>query len=342
MEARFHSHHSVNGQLGTMDLVKDDLTGFRIDGGASSGSSPSHFRTSVNFPLPVTPDRHPADKKKKLQVSSSPTLPPEIQTPAAGVAHPDGRALSNSGVLLSDKTAVATADKSRLSKPAEPKKDGKRNGNHHGPNAITLQPARFIRQPEIKHPPYSEEESRLIKMSQGGGEKGKTAFSVFYDRYAEKIYKYIYFKIGNRSDTEDICNEVFLRAWSHIGVYKDNGRPFAAYLYRIAHNLVVDRFRVMKEDSPLDDAESLHDENRIEETVFSGVVRDTIAELLTHLSEDQRTVVELKLQGFSTLEITEIMHRKHNAVRTLLHRATENIRNRSLKQPEKYRLLFEF
>jgi RNA polymerase sigma-70 factor (ECF subfamily) len=69
------------------------------------------------------------------------------------------------------------------------------------------------------------------------------AFGKLYQRYVDKIYSYIYYRTSNREDAEDLTAKTFHRALSHIGRYKHKGRPFSAWLYRIAHNLVANWHR---------------------------------------------------------------------------------------------------
>ncbi|MDE3092084.1 MAG: sigma-70 family RNA polymerase sigma factor, partial [Chloroflexota bacterium] len=69
------------------------------------------------------------------------------------------------------------------------------------------------------------------------------AFGVLYERYVDRIYNYVYYRTGNVHDAEDLTARVFYRALSHIYDYDQHGAPFAAWLYRIAHNLVANWYR---------------------------------------------------------------------------------------------------
>jgi len=69
------------------------------------------------------------------------------------------------------------------------------------------------------------------------------AFGVLYERYVERIYNYVYFRVGNPNDAEDLTSKVFFKALKSIGGYKHMGLPFSAWLYRIAHNLVANYHR---------------------------------------------------------------------------------------------------
>jgi len=75
-------------------------------------------------------------------------------------------------------------------------------------------------------------------------QSGQTeAFSLLYEEYLGRVYRYVYARIGKMEQAEDITQEVFVRAFKSISTYRCRGRPFLAWLVRIAHNLVVDYYR---------------------------------------------------------------------------------------------------
>src|SRR5579883_2407674 len=69
------------------------------------------------------------------------------------------------------------------------------------------------------------------------------AFALLYDRYVERVYRYCYRRLGSHADAEDTTSQTFHRALEAIASYEVRGAPFEAWLFRIAHNLVVDRSR---------------------------------------------------------------------------------------------------
>lgn len=78
-----------------------------------------------------------------------------------------------------------------------------------------------------------------------GGDAG--AFAALYDAYLNRVYNYVYYRVGNRPDAEDLTQQVFLNAWHAIGRYRRTGASFAAWLLAIAHNLVVSFYRRSKD-----------------------------------------------------------------------------------------------
>ena len=69
------------------------------------------------------------------------------------------------------------------------------------------------------------------------------ALAEIYERYFEGIYRYLYTRLGHQADAEDLTEQVFLKMVDAIPGYKLKGVPFSSWLYRIAHNLLVDRYR---------------------------------------------------------------------------------------------------
>lgn len=155
------------------------------------------------------------------------------------------------------------------------------------------------------------------------------AFACLYDRYVDKIYRYIYFKVGNQTDAEDMTAQVFMKAWQAIGNYQYTERPFAAWLYRIAHNLIVDGFRTRHETSSIDDMLEMEETGQtLEAIVEDRLTGETLRHALRHLTPDQRRVVVLRiLEGYSTAEVAAIMGKAEGAVRTLQHRALLGLKN---------------
>src|SRR3954462_11237005 len=89
------------------------------------------------------------------------------------------------------------------------------------------------------------------ELAQRAAQHDQEAFAQLYNAYVEKIYKYIYYKVGNPCEAEDLCEQVFLKAWEAIGRYTWYGYPFSSWLYRLAHNLVVHQYRTRRENPPL-------------------------------------------------------------------------------------------
>ncbi len=172
------------------------------------------------------------------------------------------------------------------------------------------------------------DESFLIEKAREDPE----AFGILYERYVEKIYSYIYYKVGNQEDAEDLTAKVFLRALSHIKNYENRGLPFYAWLHRIAHNLVANwhRDRSRRKVIPLgelpipsrgdlDPLSSLEKEERLRKVM--AAVRS--------LPPEKQEIIYLKfVERLSNQEIAVIMGKTEGAIKSLYHRALIALREK--------------
>jgi RNA polymerase sigma-70 factor (ECF subfamily) len=95
-----------------------------------------------------------------------------------------------------------------------------------------------------------DEESRLVLRAV---QRDSAAFGLLYESHLDRIYRYIFYRVGSTGEAEDLTEIVFLKAWEAIDRYQPRGVPFVAWLYRLAHNLVVDSYRSRRPSVPLDE-----------------------------------------------------------------------------------------
>jgi RNA polymerase sigma-70 factor (ECF subfamily) len=156
------------------------------------------------------------------------------------------------------------------------------------------------------------------------------AFGVLYERYADRVFRYLFAHIDNRLDAEDITEDVFLRVWRSLPNYREQGVPFLAFLFRIARNALIDHYRrsnPVKGQVSIDDM-ALRDHNPGPgESAMSSLEREELRESLEQLREDYRTVLVLRfLSELSPEETAQVMGRSQGAVRVLQHRALASLR----------------
>lgn len=153
------------------------------------------------------------------------------------------------------------------------------------------------------------------------------AFAELYNAYVDKIYKYIFYKVGSPSDAEDLCEQVFLKAWEAIGRYKWCGYPFSSWLYKLAHNLVVDFYRTRREPVPLNDLLYTSDEPEDPENALNATVEATeLKEAIAQLTLEQQQVIALKfIEGYKNHEIAQMMNKNEGAIRALQYRALRSL-----------------
>ena len=164
------------------------------------------------------------------------------------------------------------------------------------------------------------------------------AFAELYNAYVDKIHRYIYYKVGNALDAEDLCEQVFLKAWEAIGRYKWCGYPFSSWLYKLAHNLVVDHYRTRREVLPLNEllATPLEPEEP-DSAMHAAVDAEALQHAMFQLTPEQQQVVSLKfIEGYSNMDIADLMNKKEGAVRALQYRALRGLQGILESDEERY------
>jgi len=154
----------------------------------------------------------------------------------------------------------------------------------------------------------------------------RQAFAPLYHRYADRIYRYCFRRLGSREAAEDATAVVFTKALAGIDGFR--GGFFAAWLFAIAHNVCASasRRRVDLTLDAADDLPSESGESSPEAAAFAADDRRTLERLLAVLPGDQRRVVELRLAGLTGAEIAETMGRSLAAVKMLQVRAFARMR----------------
>jgi RNA polymerase sigma-70 factor (ECF subfamily) len=165
----------------------------------------------------------------------------------------------------------------------------------------------------------------------------REAFEALYVKYLKKVFTYVYYRVGNRDDAEDITESVFLHALIHLDRYQDRGIPFSAWLLRIAHNLVANWHRNSNRRRmvDIDSAEPLHDTSPTpEEVVEDEEERREILALLETLPEERQQALILRYaEGMKHKEIGEVMGKSAGAVKVLIHRSLISL-HRGLSEKE--------
>ena len=164
----------------------------------------------------------------------------------------------------------------------------------------------------------------LVVRSQKGD---ANAFGQLYDRFQPEIVRYLTYRVGDPDTAEDLAQQVFLKAWQAIPRYEDRGVPFKAWLYRMAHNQMVDHHRTRRPTTDLEGVE-IAEEPEAEQRVLVREVHDHLRAALERLSEDHRQVLVLRfLLEKSAREVGDIMERKEVTIRGLQMRALQALRS---------------
>ncbi len=172
------------------------------------------------------------------------------------------------------------------------------------------------------------EDGILVRRAQ----EKKEAFEVLYTKYLRKVYTYVYYRVGNREDAEDITESVFLHALLHLDSYEDRGIPFSAWLLRIAHNLVANWHRSAGRQRTVD-LEAAGDLRDVRPAPEEALEREDeirrLREALASLPEERQQVLILRYaEGMRHKEIGEVMGKSAGAVKVLVHRSLISLHRR--------------
>ncbi|RIK47640.1 MAG: RNA polymerase subunit sigma-70 [Chloroflexi bacterium] len=171
-----------------------------------------------------------------------------------------------------------------------------------------------------------EDEAALVAQARND----PTAFGVLYERYVERIYAYIYHRVGNVQDTEDLTARTFYRALDKLDTYEDRGLPFSAWLFRIAHNLVANwhRDRGRRRFLSLDRLWSHSREGDTPEAhVEKAETHDALWAAINRLPAERRNLLLYKFSSrLSNLEIGQLMDKSEGAIKSLYFRTLAALR----------------
>src|SRR3989338_4055126 len=161
------------------------------------------------------------------------------------------------------------------------------------------------------------------------------AFAKLYDIYAKRIYSFVFFKVSNREEAEDITSEVFLKAWRYINE-KKKIESFSGLLYRLARNSVIDLYRLrskQKEPLSIDTGISIEigDAGKWQKDLGDELVNklemQKIVSALQKMKQEYREVVTLRyVDELEISEIAEITGKGHISIRVTLHRGLKKLK----------------
>jgi RNA polymerase sigma-70 factor, ECF subfamily len=150
-----------------------------------------------------------------------------------------------------------------------------------------------------------------------------------YDALVGRIHRYVAIRVRSREDAEDVTQVVFERIVASLPRYRHNGRPFEAWVFRIARNAVIDHLRRQRSHEPLEAGnERSHAEDLDAITLRGEEIRELRAALRA-LTPDQQEALALRFAaGLSAEEAAQVMGRRAGTVRGLTFRAIASLRRR--------------
>lgn len=169
---------------------------------------------------------------------------------------------------------------------------------------------------------------QLILQAQAGD---PAAFDKLYEHCLTPVYRYIFLRLQNKEQAQDLAQSVFLKVYSSLDKFHDTGKPLLAYLFTVSRNMLIDHLRKRRvkidensEDSllRLPDLKADPTQN-LDQQQIAAALRLAIGQL----TEDQRDVITLKfIEDLDNAEIADILHKREDAVRQLQSRGLHALR----------------
>ncbi len=157
-------------------------------------------------------------------------------------------------------------------------------------------------------------------------------YAELYDLFVDKIYRFVFFKVNNQEEAQDLTADVFLRVWQYIQEKKKVGN-FKALLYQVAKNRVIDHYRqksrsdVLTDEEILKEIEDVRGEDFVKEIEIKSEIK-SLESFLKQLKAEYQEVLLLKyVEGYSNSEIAKILDKSTSNVRVLSHRALKILQN---------------
>jgi len=149
--------------------------------------------------------------------------------------------------------------------------------------------------------------------------------------YGEKIYRYIFFRVGrDKQLAEDLTSDIMLKAYEHFADY-DDSRKFSVWIYRIAHNKLVDFYKKAKfEQVDIEDAkDNVTTSEDFDDEFDKNLDIEKVKDIIEDLPDQQKSVIVLKfMDDMTNKEIAEIMGMNEAHIRVLQHRSIVFLRSR--------------
>ena len=175
--------------------------------------------------------------------------------------------------------------------------------------------------------PHNEVSDLVLRAQEGD----QSSFALLYERFFDQIFRYVSFKTGSPTEAEDITGEVFVRMIESIHRFKWQGHPFSSWLFRIAHNLIVDYFRkkgkkaLVPLEGTADNLQSAHVD--VDRRIDLELAMDEIRRAMEGLTDLQREVISMRFAGgLSVAETARAIGKKDNAIKALQHAGLKKLR----------------
>ncbi|MEX0787715.1 MAG: sigma-70 family RNA polymerase sigma factor, partial [Anaerolineales bacterium] len=148
------------------------------------------------------------------------------------------------------------------------------------------------------------------------------------------IYRYSYYRLGDSAEAEDLTETTFLRVWEGLKRFQPGRVAFRSWLYRVAHNLLIDRYRARKPQGSLDDMEIADSAPAPEASLIAKDESRRLAQAIRGLKPEYQQVLTLRfIAGITHAEAALIIGCSQAAARVLQHRALAALRESLDRSP---------
>jgi RNA polymerase sigma-70 factor (ECF subfamily) len=179
----------------------------------------------------------------------------------------------------------------------------------------------------------ANDEERIDDLVDRAREGDQAALGALYDRLATRLYRFAYFRLGNRADAEDLTQRTFLKMIEALPRYQRRGIPFEAWFFRIARNGLVDLLRARRSHEPLEALRTTASGDMGPEAAAELATEfASVEQALTQLTEEQQAVIAYRfMAGLTPREVGLVMGKREGTVRGLQFRALGALRRTLLE-----------
>ena len=153
------------------------------------------------------------------------------------------------------------------------------------------------------------------------------AFGRLYDLYVQRVFGYLYRRVGSQQDAEDLTSQTFIAAYEALESYRGQNH-FAAWLFGIARHKLMDHYRRTSAQPPTDDVEDIPKEEHTLDRIIQDEELSRLGALIQHLNSEEQDLIYLRyLAGLSYVEMGELLGKNSDAVKKSVYRLLARLKS---------------
>lgn len=156
----------------------------------------------------------------------------------------------------------------------------------------------------------------------------KEAFGELYDYYIDNLYRFIFYKVKDDQDVEDLVEIAFIKVFENKNSFNPKKSSFGTWLYNIARNTVIDFYRTKKDTDEIPESMSETGGQELKDKVDGGINSALLKEALSKVSEKHRELVIFRfIEELSYAEVASILKKKEGTIRVMQYRALNELQD---------------